>query len=339
MAYNEVVKSLERGVVSPVYLIHGEERYLINSLTNQFKKHLLQGTMTDFNYDILDENSTPGIIVERVNTLPVMAQKRLVIVKNKFLFNASKKKAYSEKDIEVLLEYLKEPNTTTCLVFSITEKADGRTKLFKAIKKTGTVIRLDTLKDWEVTKWIEKHCLDNGKGMDKEAVNYLFSAIGNNLEMLDMELQKLYSYVGNKKNIKLEDVKAISSRTLANNIFELVDALAEGESEKAVFCLRDMILAGEPEIRILFMIIRQYRLMLQAKLLHIKGYTINTIIQKTGWHPFVAKKVLQQSRLYSSSELEKALQLLMQLDIELKTSQLPSNYLLETAILRLSKGA
>ena len=118
-----------------------------------------------------------------------------------------------------------------------------------------------------------------------------------------------------------------------------MDALAEGKSEKAVFFLRDMLLAGEPEIRILFMIIRQYRLMLQAKLLHTKGYTAKAIVQKTGWHPFVAKKVLQQSRSYSGSELEQALRFLLELDIRLKTTQLSARYLLETAILRLSKGA
>jgi DNA polymerase-3 subunit delta len=98
-----------------------------------------------------------------------------------------------------------------------------------------------------------------------------------------------------------------------------------------------MLLSGEPRVKILFMIIRQYRLILRAKLLNDSGYSISTIIKKTGWHPYVAKKVLKQSKYFSEKELIYILNKLLEIDIELKTSAGTSEQILETSLLKLIK--
>ncbi len=333
--YEEIINSLKRKVVNNVYLIYGEETFFINLITKKFKEYLLENSIQDFNFDLLDENANPSKIVELSNTMPFMSERRLIIVKNKYIFNSGKKKIYSEEGMNSLFEYIKSPNTSTCLVFTISDKIDGRSKTFKIIKEYGKTVKCDKLKEWDVIKWIDNNCLSNGKQIEKQAANYLCSTIGNDLEMLYMELQKIFSYVGEKNKIEIEDVKEICSRTLLNNIFELVDAMAEGKSEKSIYYLRDMLLAGEPKVKILFMIIRQYRLILHAKLLNNSGHSINTMIKKTGWHPYVAKKVLKQSKYFSEQKLVYILNQLLQLDIDLKTSVVSSEQMLETSLIKL----
>lgn len=338
LIYKNFLDDLKTKGSQPIYLFYGEEEYLINYLTEKIKEIFKsQDSIFEFNLDILNREYSCEEIVDKANTMPVLASKRLIVVLDKNIFKSEERSNNSRDNLEVLLDYIKNPNDKTCLVFTFSGNIDKRSKVYNEITKKGTVIECKQLKGSQLIKWIKKRCEKNGKEIENQAAYYLSSIIGSNLSIIDLELKKIFSYLGDREEINIQDVKAVCSRTLLNNIFELVDSLAEQNHEKAVNYFRDMILTGEPPAKILYMIIRQYRLILRVKILQSEGYKLNHIIKYLDLQPFVAKKLLKQSAFYEIDEIRMCLKQLLDLDVKLKTSTVSVPRALEAGILQLAK--
>lgn len=341
MDYRAVMASLERGVVAPVYLFTGEEILLRERLLKKFKEKLLPIEMADFNLDIVDGKETSGdSIANSASTLPFMSDKRLVIVNNAEMFR-TKKKAGKEKDDtdsngdEELLSYLENPSTSTCLVFVCPEGVDKRKKLYKSVEKTGQVVNLDPPKGSELLSWIESQVSSQGKQIDPGAIEFLASAVGGNLAQLEQEVAKLVTYIGDKTKIELEDAQVLVAKSAESTIFQLVDAVGEKKYANALAVLKEMIFLGEPPVRIVIMIARQFRLILQAKVLQKKGCNAREIAGQLQVAPFVAQKCLGQGRNFSEEELKQALGHLLQLDLNIKTGQIEPVLGLEMALVQI----
>ncbi|MFZ5641307.1 MAG: DNA polymerase III subunit delta [Bacillota bacterium] len=339
MDYQGLVNSLERKLVSTVYLLYGEETYLRDEVVNMFRDRLLPDEVREFNLDILDGRETaPDEIATLAATLPFMAEKRVVIVRDADFFKSRRKAKEESKDREktaakdeaqeekspagekALLEYLENPSASTCLVFSA-GSVDKKKKLFKVIEKNGQVVEFSSLKGKELSLWLERRFASAGKKMEPAAAAELITAVGSNLQQLDGEAEKLISYTGQRTQIKKDDVAVLVGKTTELSIFELVDAVGERRYEKAVKMMRDMVTYGEPPIRILFMVARQFRLLLQVKVLHSTGYAEKQIASRLQLHPFVTGKCIRQSRNFQREELEQSLEDILAADVAIKTGR------------------
>jgi DNA polymerase-3 subunit delta len=337
--YQGLVNSLERKLVSPVYLLYGEETYLRDEVVNMFRDRLLPDEVREFNLDILDGRETAlDEIATLAATLPFMAEKRVVIVRDADFFKSRRKAKDESKDREktaagdeakeekspagekALLEYLENPSASTCLVFSA-GSVDKKKKLYKTIEKNGQVVEFSPLKGRELNLWLERRFASAGKKMEPAAMAELITAVGSNLQQLDGEAEKLISYTGRRVQIKNDDVAVLVGKTTELSIFELVDAVGERRYEKAVKMMRDMVTYGEPPIRILFMVARQFRLLLQVKVLHGTGYTEKQIASRLQLHPYVTGKCIRQSRNFQQEELEKSLEDILEADVAIKTGR------------------
>lgn len=328
MDYQGLVNSLERRLVSPVYLLYGEETYIRDEVINMFRDKLLPPEVQDFNLDILDGRETaPDVIATLAATLPFMAEKRVVIVKEAEFFKSRRKNKDENAEVEkspageqVLLDYLNAPATSTCLVFS-TGAVDKKKKLYKAIEKNGQVVEFSPLKGKELNLWLEHRFAAAGKKIEPPAAAELITAVGNNLQQLVGEAEKLISYTGQRTTIKKDDVTTLVGKTVELSIFELVDAVGERRYEKAVRMMREMVIYGEPPVRLLFMIARQFRLLLQVKVLHSTGCVEKQIASKLQLHPYVTGKCIRQSRNFQREELEQSLEKILAADVAIKTGQ------------------
>lgn len=338
LLYKNFLDDIKANGSQPIYLFYGEEEYLINYLIGNIKNIFKsQGCMLEFDLEILSSEYSCEKIVDKANTMPFLSNKRLAIVYNKDIFK-SKEKSNNSNNIEGLLDYIKNPNDKTCLIFTFSGNVDKRSKVYKEIAERGKVVECKQLKGSQLIKWIKGRCEKDGIEIENQAAYYLSSIIGSNLSIINLELEKIFSYLGNRKEINIQDVKAVCSRTLLNNIFELVDSLAERNHEKAVNYYRDMILTGEPPAKILYMIIRQYRLILRVKILESEGYKLSHIVKYINLQPFVVKKLLKQSALYEVEEVYMCLKHLLNLDVKLKTSAGSVPRALEAGILQLIKN-
>lgn len=357
--YHIVLNSINRGVLSPVYLLCGEEDYLQEKLLNAFKDKLIDANIGAFNFEEIDgEKVSPGAIVDSANTLPVFAEKRLVIVKNaSFLQKAKKdkdrdkentkdedaeegfepaegKEAKEDPELNGLLKYLQNPLVSTCLIFTVRGAAYRAKKLVKAIEKSGQIIQLDRLKGAELSEWLDEEARSFGRKLEPKALEYIVLNGGDELRALTNELKKLALYAGDEAAITLAMAEKLLTMSVEANIFTLVDAIGQKRGEQALLELRSLLTAGEPAIRALFMIARQFRLLLAAKDLARAGFTEKQISAEMSQQPFVTAKLLRQARNFSFAELEDALRLILESDVAMKTGS-PHRQTMEDLILKL----
>jgi len=337
LEYIALNNSLQRGVISPVYLFYGEETYLRNQYLERFKA-LIPEEYRDFNLDIVDGRETGiGAVLSIAATLPFFSDKRLVIVKHADFFKArrkAKKGMVSEADEQdsgegdreqeaergaALLEYLDNPLESTCLIFCA-ESIDKKRSIYKRIEQVGQVVEFAPLKNRDLSQWIERMAGKVGKSIEQAAVAGLVTAVGNNLQQLSTELEKLACHTRTGV-ITAADVDLMVSKTAELSIFELVDAVGERKYQKALRMAREMVFLGEPVIRILFMIARQFRLLLRARSFCDGGASDRQAAAELQIHPYVAQKCVRQARNFTMSELQLAMEKILAADYDIKTGR------------------
>lgn len=342
MQYHSVLNSVERGVVAPVYLIFGEEEYLQELVITALKNKLTNTELGAFNLEEMEGSGlTAAQVVNSANTLPVFADKRLVIVKNPPFFQGRRKDGEEEtaaRQDEQLLAYLADPLISTCLVFWVKGSVDKRRKTYKAIEKNSQVVEIGALKGAELTNWLQNAFKALGKRVEPKALEYIILNSSHNLRHLQNELDKLTLFVDREEIITLTTVKKVLTRTAEANVFALVDYLGTKEGEKALVELRGLLESGEPPVRLLFMIARQFRLLLLAKDLESRGYTEKQITAELALHPFVTGKILRQAKNFTFRELEHCLAAVLTTDVAVKTGSIP-RLALENLVLQLAIDA
>lgn len=330
-----ILKSIERGVLSPVYLLYGKEDFLIRQVLKRLHAALIQEGIGEFNYEKLDGSvAAPARVVDSAGQLPVFADKRLVVVKPAPWFSAARGEE-RETGEAVLLKYIEDPAPSTCLVMVAGEKIDSRKKLVKAVKKTGQVVEFAALKGSELFRWIENAFRERGKKADRAVMEYLSVAVGNDLTLLSLEIEKVAAFTGDRAKVSLEDVHQTVSYTSSVGIFDLIDTVGSKRGFEAITMLRELVRKGEPELKILSMLAKQLRNMLKIQVLVQRGYREEQIAKEIGLHPYVVRKGMRQCRNFSREELVLGLEALLDADVFGKTGRGEPRALLEIAILKM----
>lgn len=341
MGFNKILKDIKQRQIALVYLFSGEEPYLARQLVTAIEEAVLEGTVQDFNYDLFDGEKTGlATVMEAAYTLPVFAEKRLVIVKNAPWFTAQNKDIGEQTKEQqqmssLLLDYLEQPVPTTCLVFMIPGKADKRRKVYKELVKKGIAWEGQLLEGQALGTFVQKWLGQRGKSISSRSLGAIISGHQGGLELLVRELEKLEIYVGDRDEITLEDIKAVIIFPEQNSIFELTDAVGTKDPSKALWLLRWMLQSGEAPIYILIMLARQLRLILQGMALLEEGYSQSQMAQKMQAHPYAVKKALTQARNHDKNALIIALEKILETDVAIKTGQGEPEALMEQTVLEL----
>jgi DNA polymerase-3 subunit delta len=347
----ELLNSLKRGVIAPVYLFHGEEAYLREQAVLRFKEYLLEGGNSEFNFDLIEgEQATPAEIAAKAEMPPFIAGKRLVVVRNPTLFKAGKgssgERAGEGGDEPVpkgkeaaLLEYLKRPLASTCLIFTTGEPVDKRRRLYQAVKKCGRVVEFTFLNRRELARWLDQRARAAGTKFGAGAKELLLDVAGPSLMHLVAELEKLFCYTAGRELITPEDVRKVCPSRVEENIFAIVDAVGEKNCRKALTGIKDLLAAKEPPLRILAMLSRQFRLLLQVHTLQEQGFPPAEIPARLNIHPYVAQKIGSQCRRFNRPLLISIFESLSELDLAVKTGRQEFYPALEKLLLELCAGA
>ncbi|MDF2548128.1 MAG: holA [Anaerosolibacter sp.] len=339
MSYKDVMTDLKNNQLSHIYLFHGTEFYLVDHAVGGIKNKLIDDGFSDLNYQVIDgKDTTVDQIINACETLPFMGEARLVIIKDLECF-AGKRKNISEDEEKRLIEYLSNIASTTYVLFTVTEGLDKRKKIVKDIGKYGKLIAFDKMDGTDLSKWIAKSFGKYGKKINEkdiqgfiEVSGYLEKSSNKNLKDLENEIKKISDYMGDQTVVSRKEIELLAPKTIENNIFSLVESIGEKNSEKALLMLSDMLLEGEPEIRILFMITRQFRLLYQIKLMESQGYTPMAIGPKLGLQQFVIKKYLKQTLNFDKNTLQKALYKCLETDHDIKKGKIPPRLGMELLI-------
>ena len=234
----------------PVYLLFGEEAFLRNS----YKKRLQEAIVGDdtMNLSRFEGKGTDADeLIRLADTMPFFAERRLILVEDSGFFkNAS----------EALVQYLPSMPGTTCLVF-VESEVDKRSKLYKKVKSLGYAAEMGRQDAAQLGRWAGGILSKEGKKITGHTMELFLSMAGDDMENIRMELEKLISYTWGREVITDEDVEAVCTVRVSNRIFEMVSAIVNQQTRRAMELYEDLLTLKEPPMRILFLIARQFCLL------------------------------------------------------------------------------
>jgi len=270
-------------------------------------------------------------IIESMEILPFMGDKRLIIVKNSELFTSGRK-----NDTELMCEYIPNIPPTSCIIF-VEDTVDKRNKLFKLMHSRKLTVECEPLKENDLLTWIKREFNRKDKSIDSKTGIYMLRIVGTSMVNLSNEIQKLIDYVEERRDITPKDIDDICIKSLDAHIFDLVKAMGYKKVDQALEIYSNLILIKEPPIRILSMLTRQIRLILQVKHLYEQGLASKEISEILKQPFFVINDCLKQSQLFTMEKLKEAIEECLQTDIDVKTGKMDGELAVEMFLMKNSK--
>lgn len=326
------MNSIKNGdYMEKLYLVYGKNRVRIDETVNKLTKDYL-ATVDDFNRIVFDYIETEiEYIIEECITLPFLSDRKVVIVKDAFLFTAEKKRTSIDHNIDKMIQYIEDKEDDTLLIFvTSAEKLDNRKKITKLIKKQGKIIECEEMNERELVQHINDAVKSEGLTIRNDAVNELLNRTGANYTIVKNELEKLMLFAHDI--IIVEDVNIIVSKSLEANVFSLTDFILKNQKREAVDVFRDLILQKEEPIKLLGLISSQFRLYYQTKILMNEGMRQDEISSRLKVHPYRVKLAMSQVNQYPLEVLLQKMVLIRDMDYELKSTYLDSEALFEVFI-------
>lgn len=319
----KIAKQIQQGVSSPLYVLYGTETYLVEEMLTHMKEHILGEGADDFNFASFDLEREPiETLIQEAETLPFIGDKRLIIGRNAWFLTGSKGKTEVNHDLKALAAYIQTPLDSSIVVLVVPHsKLDARKKLVKEIKKQGVIVDCEPLKPAALRTWIKRAVARYGADIAPEAIEGLVQKVGNDLRLLRQECHKLATYVGEGGSIALNHVEKMIPRSLEDNVFKLIDEMGKMNIAGALDIFYDLVKKREEPIKILALMARQFRIILQVKELNARGYSQKQAASTLGLHPYPVKIAAQQGQLFSERSLQKLLLEANRTDYAIKSGQ------------------
>lgn len=321
-----MLNDIQSGQLKQVYLLSGEEAYLRLQYRDKLRTVLVpDGDTMNYHYFEGKDTSIPKLI-DLAETMPFFADRRVIFVENSGFF---------KKSSDQLADYVLTMAPSACLVFVETE-VDKRNRLYKAVKEKGRIMEFGTQDENTLKKWILVQLKKEGKKISAGTMELFLQKTGTDMANIRQELEKLFGYTMGRDVITDEDVETVCTRQVANQIFDMVEAIALRKQKQALKLYYDLLSLKEPPMRILFLIGRQFNLLLQVKELKSKGYDNKLIAEKTGLRPFIVNKYLTQTGRFKKEELKEALSACVEADEAVKTGKMNDIMSVELLIIKYS---
>ena len=239
--------------------------------------------------------------------------------------------------LTALADYLPRLPETTRLVFIEDKPLPARHSILRLAQREerGYVKRFDPPDARALPRWIEKRVRKYGGEIEPQASRQLAAVVGTGLRLLDQEIVKLVTYTQSPTGgqaITTADVEAVVPYAQAAVVFDLVDALGRRDGRTAAQTLHRLLDAGEHPLRLLAMIVRQFRLLIQVKELKAGGGTPRDIAQALRLHPFPARKLHTQATHFTAAQLEAVYRHLLDTDVAIKTGKIDPEVALDLLV-------
>ena len=320
---NEDIKT---GQFKQAYLLYGEEAYLKKQYKDKLTKAMLPESDT-VNYAYYEGKGTnPAELIDLAETMPFFADRRLIVVENSGFF----KNATPE-----LADYIKNMPETACFLF-VESEVDKRGKMYKSVKDKGRAVEMGRQDEKTLLYWLAGMVKKEGKQIKESTARYLVAKTGTDMENLEKEMEKLFSYTLGQTEITVQDVDEICTTQITNKIFDMVEAVATKQQKRALHYYYDLLALKEPPMRILYLLSRQFKLLMEVKDLSGRGYEKSQIAKTAGLHPFVAGKYIKQCHSFSKEELRSIIEDAANMEEMVKTGRLNDRMSVELFIVKYS---
>ncbi|MFZ9742724.1 MAG: DNA polymerase III subunit delta [Chitinophagaceae bacterium] len=302
MSPDQIIQDWKRGVFHPVYWLEGDESYYIDKISDFAEKHILNESEASFNLTIFyGRDAKLDEVVNACKRYPMFAEKQVVILKE----------AQQMKDVEKLESYIETPLSSTIFIVAHKEKKiDGRSKLAKNLKQKSILLTTKKLYDNELPEWTSQMIKQKGLDIQTKALHMLVDHIGNDLQRLENEVDKIVVNLQGRKQITEDDIENFVGVSKEFNIFEL-QAVVGKRDITASMRIINYFEANPKAAPIQLVLPTLYsffsKLYIASSSNTRDEYSIAALLGLKG---FFAKQYIQAIQYYSFSEIEQALILL-----------------------------
>ena len=309
------------------YLLYSGDGAILNKEINDLEKKL-DISDTDIIYYNIDD--IDGIINE-ASTIGMFSLNKFIIINMDSYFKDKK----DIPNINLLENYFDSYNSNSYLVFVCnSDSIDSRKKIVNLIKKYGIVKKLE-VNDNYLNDYVNNYLKDNGYKINNGDVVYFINRVGNNINNVTNELDKLMLYKINDKIINRNDIDLLTVENIDDSIYDLVNCILKNDNEKAIKLYNNFIDNGMDVNQIVAIIAAQIRLLYQVKRLYNSGKSNDEIAKILEFKSvYRVKYLLNDSYYYSESDLVKYLSKLADIDNAIKTSNGDGNMLMQLFIVK-----
>lgn len=337
------IKDLTVHTLPPILVLTGED-------VGQFewlKKDILQKIAydpSDLNYSYFDMKETSYAVVELdLVSLPFFADEKIVILDHLLDLTTAKKRVLTDEDLKQFESYLEMPSESTKLVIFAEGKLDSKRRLVKLLKREAQIVEAATPKDQDLKRYFASQAQELGLKFVGDALDQLLLKSGYDFGELQKNLALLQAYKEDGQ-ITLEDVEEAVPKTLQDNIFDLTQMILKRQIDQASSLVKDLRLQGEDEIKLIAIMLGQFRLFIQVKILSEEGQPESQIVTSLSdlsgrkINPYQVKFALRDSRRLSLPFLKQAMITLIETDYAIKSGKYDKDYLFDLALLKVANS-
>lgn len=334
--YERLKAELKENNLGSFYIFHGEEAFLRTYYLDQVKKKLIDEMTEAFNFHrFTEETISPQELADSVESLPMMAERSMVVVEDIDFY----KQPEDERNAYAAIFSDIPDYCTVVLVYDTVEyKPDKRMKTLSQALSNALEVQFNKPTERELSVWIFRHFKPHGQTISEELCRYFIQITGGSMTRMLTEIEKVSAYA-KEPVITREDIDAVVEPVLEAVVFDLTDAIAAGKYETAMVKLETLLHMQEEPIPILGAIGSQMRRIVTAQTLRGAGKGIKDLMSLCGIASYPAEKTMEFARRLPERFCERAVELCLQTDEQMKTSYDDPERLLELLVLRLAQEA
>lgn len=337
----QTIKKISAENLPPILVLSGDDIGQFEWMKEQLLKKVGYDS-SDLNYSYFDMKETAYSEVELdLVSLPFFADEKIVILDHFVDVTTAKKRYLTDDELQSFEGYLSAPLETTRLIVIAEGKLDSKRRIVKLLKRDAQLLEATELKEQELRAYFTEEIKSLGLAIDSQAFDQLLIKSGFDFSEIQKNLEFLKTYKG-ASSITITDIEEAIPKTLQDNLFDLIQMILKKQIDSARSLVKDLRLQGEDEIKLLAILLSQFRIYTQVKLLKQEGRTESQIVsdlsELTGRkvNPYQVKFALRDSRGISLSYLEQAICLLIDTDFQMKSGTYEKDYLFDLALLKLA---
>lgn len=331
----ELEKKIEQQEIKGIYLLYGEETFLLEQQLNKIKKKFGE-TIKGINYINIDENNVQELILD-IETPAFGYPTKLIIARETGIFKREGKGKTGGASKEVkdkINDYLKNNvdmiNDSVILIF--VESQAEKNSIYNTIEKIGTVCNFEEQKPIQIIKRLKAICNSYKVNVNENTLQYLIECCGTNMQDLINEITKLIEYAGENGTIQKNDIDKLCIKKLESVIFDLTDSLGKRDIATALEVLKNLLYAKEPLQKIIVTLYNHFkRLYLTSAAMYYNKDIITSLNLKPN-QTFLVNKYRNQARYFKPKELRGILQDLCDLDYQYKNGLIDLQIGMETVL-------
>jgi len=314
---DQILADLKNGNYAPIYFLHGEEPFFIDQISNYIEKNALDDGEKGFNQQVLyGKDIKLNQVVSAARSFPMMGSRQVIIVKE-----AQNLGEFTESnfDFSLLENYLQSPQASTVLVFCYKhKKLDKRKKIFKSLQQHTILLESNKIYENKIPDWITQYVKSKNHSINRQALMLLTEYIGNNLERLSNEIDKVLVNFTKPSEITESLIQEYVGINKDYNIFELQSAIIKGNALKANRILN--YFASDPKNHPAVVNIGFLHSFFSKVLLihHSPDKSERGVAAAAGVNPFFAKDYIAASNRYNLNKTIQNLAHIYQADLMFK---------------------